>query len=180
MYAPCDVVFYSGSSFISLVANIGSQPPSARWNMFAAGGTNGAPGLPGLPGPKGDPGDPGAPGKPGDKGDKGDTGPIGPDIVGLSGDGAGNVTVAGAVSAQEWDTTSDDPTMFMFGGFCPDPSQIPAGHHAVCVDASGHLACLNPDGSSCLNLTPTVSITPSGSGTITTTPMISVGPASQQ
>ena len=41
-YAKSDAVYYNGSSYIAVVANTNSTPPSANWNVLAAQGGSGA------------------------------------------------------------------------------------------------------------------------------------------
>lgn len=41
-YAKSDAVYYNGSSYIAIAANVNSAPPSADWNTLAAQGASGA------------------------------------------------------------------------------------------------------------------------------------------
>ena len=56
LYAPNDVVFYNGSSYVCVTASCsGSEPSSTstNWKLMASQGTTGAPGAPGAPGTNG-------------------------------------------------------------------------------------------------------------------------------
>jgi hypothetical protein len=81
-YALGDAVFFSGSSYISLVAaNVGNEPDTdngTHWAVLAHQGTAGATGAQGPAGSDGAPGPPGSQGFPGSDGAPGPQGPSGP------------------------------------------------------------------------------------------------------
>lgn len=77
-----DVVFYNGSSYVSLTDHNSALPPDQapsliNWKPLAVQGTAGPPGTPGEDGAAGANGVDGAPGLKGDKGDKGEQGVAG-------------------------------------------------------------------------------------------------------
>lgn len=80
-YRVDDVVFFSGSSYVSLIKNnLGNQPDtnSVDWAVFAAQGPQGLTGPQGIQGPTGPQGDTGPSGPQGAQGDTGATGATGP------------------------------------------------------------------------------------------------------
>ena len=88
-YNPNDLISFSGSSYLAIVANIGYQPDinPDKWQLLASQGPQGSPGIQGpigATGPRGEQGIQGiqglqgVQGPQGEKGEKGDTGAQGP------------------------------------------------------------------------------------------------------
>jgi hypothetical protein len=101
-YAINDAVSSGGSSYICIVANTNSQPPSANWSLLAQQGATGSTGATGSQGPQGNVGATGATGPqgptgltgaPGPQGSTGATGAQGPQ--GLQGPAGADSTVPG-------------------------------------------------------------------------------------
>jgi len=89
-YQPGEAVSYNGVSYIALVENLNSEPPSVNWDVLSARGATGATGATGAQGPTG---------ATGAKGDTGSQGPQG--IQGIQG-------VTGATGAKG-DTGAQGP-----------------------------------------------------------------------
>jgi Collagen triple helix repeat (20 copies) len=91
VYGLNDIVFFQGSSYISLVAGNHGNTPSAssgQWGVLTAQGPTGAQGPQGVQGPQGlqgFPGQTGPQGFPGATGSPGATGPQGPAVANLRG-----------------------------------------------------------------------------------------------
>lgn len=122
-------------------------------------GATGAAGTQGNPGPKGNPGQTGATGPTGPPGAQGATGPAGlvgptgpqgppgPPFVGLSGDGKGNISISGSLTAGGLILPPTGSSVVLFPEACP--ATIPANMWAICINSAGKLACLKSDGTSC-------------------------------
>lgn len=92
-YAVRDAVSHAGSSYVAIAASTGSTPPSASWQILAAGGATGATGATGEIGPQGPVGSQGIQGSQGATGPQGIQGAAGPTPT-----GAANTVLSGPVS----------------------------------------------------------------------------------